>query len=933
MQTVNSLAERLDMTAEDAVEKLRYMLFEVDGADTPITDEQVDLLIDVDEDPDIAEKVREKKLKEIEKKEKRTKRLQDAAKKAAADRRAAKKLEDEAEKEKEKIRAAQAEAGIESPPEEVVAVLPQAEEEAATFAEILPEEPELAGLAKHTQAQADAVASPTLADEALQREREEAEKEKESIIIGSAMEHTDRSIDFVRADGTRVDLPEVEVPAKESAEPVEEEEEKKGVLAEAEKLQEQEERRAKKPRPLPKPDAAVVAEVIKRAQERQARGGRPPSPAGGGAAKPRRGVTGKTARKKAKKAERARAEDDLRRSAAAAVREYQAGGLPGQAPKKRRRRRRDEDSGAEIEETVTIEIEDTISVEDLAEKMEMGVSDLILDLMDLNILATKNQLLTLDIVKQVAEPHGIIVESAIPEEADLLVEEPDAPEDLKPRAPVITVMGHVDHGKTSFLDYVRRANVAEGEVGGITQHIAAYDVETRNGRVVFLDTPGHEAFTQMRARGAQATDVVVLVVAADDGVMPQTIEAIDHARAAEVPIVVAVNKCDKANAEPDRLRQELTRFELVDEAWGGKTIMRNISAKTGDGIDELMEMLVLEAEMLELKANPNRDARGVVIESEISRGQGPVAWVLIQKGTLRPGDVFLCGRTHGRVRNMINSRGEQVQEVGPSTPVCVTGFDAPPDAGDTFVIVKDERAARMLAEKRITHEKQKQGGAAKHITLEDFHERLKAGEKRNLNIVLKADVQGSMDVMNTTLSKIGNDEVRVEIVHSGVGGINESDVLLASASDAVIIGFHVTANARVQKMAEQEGVDIRTYRIIYEAMDAVRRALEGLLKPEEKEVITGHAQVRQVFRSSSLGNIAGCYITDGEVERSSRVRVLRDDVIVYAGSLGSLRRGRDDVRLAATGFECGIKLANYEDIKEGDVIEAFRVDEVAKKLT
>ncbi len=914
MQTVNSLAERLDMSAEAAVEKLRYMLFDVEGADTPISDEQVDLLIDVDDDPEIAERVRAEKLKEIEKKEKRTKRLQDAAKKAAASRRTAKKKEEEAKAEAEAAEAA----------------LPTGEE-AAPIAEILPEEPEAAEPAAHEEAASVAA-----------RKKAHDEAEREAIIIGSAIEHADRTVDFVRADGTRVDLPEVEVPVREATEVIEDEADDEGAIAEAVKLQEETDRRATKARPLPKPDPAVVAEVIKRAQERQARGEQRPvvqsaGPAAAGplpGKTPRKGLTGKTARKKAKRAERARAEEDLRRSAAAAVREYQAGGLPGQAPKKRRRRRHDEEAGgAEVEEHGAIQVEETISVESLAEQMDLGVSDLILDLMDLNILATKNQMLSIDVVRQVAERHGFEVESAIPEEADLLADEPDAPETLVSRAPVITVMGHVDHGKTSFLDYVRRANVAEGEVGGITQHIAAYDVETKNGRVVFLDTPGHEAFTQMRARGAQATDVVVLVVAADDGVMPQTIEAIDHARAAEVPIVVAVNKCDKANAEPDRLRQELTRFELVDEAWGGKTIMRNVSAKTGDGIEALMEMLVLEAEMLELKANPNRDARGVVIESEISRGQGPVAWVLVQKGTLRVGDVFLCGKTSGRVRNMITSRGEHVHEAGPSTPICVTGFDMPPDAGDTFIVLKDERAARSLAEKRIAHEKQKQGAAARHITLEDFHERLKAGEKTNLNIVVKADVQGSVDVMNSSLSKLGNEEVRVEIVHSGVGGINESDVLLASASDAVIIGFHVTANARVQKMAEQEGVDIRTYRIIYEAMDAVRRALEGLLKPEEKEVITGHAQVRQVFRSSSLGNIAGCYITDGDVERTARVRVLRDDVIVYEGTLGSLRRGRDDARTVATGFECGIKLANFEDIKEGDVIEAFRVEEVAKKLS
>jgi len=494
------------------------------------------------------------------------------------------------------------------------------------------------------------------------------------------------------------------------------------------------------------------------------------------------------------------------------------------------------------------------------------------------------------------------------------------------------VMGHVDHGKTTLLDAVRSANVAESEAGGITQHIAAYDVPIKEGRVVFLDTPGHEAFTHMRARGAKITDVVVLVVAADDGVMPQTIEAIDHAKAAEVPIVVAINKCDKPDAQPDRIRQELTHYGLLDQQWGGKTVMHNISAKSKQGVDELMELLWLEAELLELKANPNKRARGAVIESEITRGMGPVAWVLVQNGTLRVGDVFLAGESYGRVRTLINARGEHIQEAGPSSPVVVTGFNAPPEAGTSFVVVKEERIARAIAEKRAELSKQKQGAVVRHITLEDFHERMMAGEKKQLNIVLKADVQGSVDVLQDSLAKLGNDNVQIAFVHAGVGGINESDVMLASASDAVIIGFHVTAGAKVKKIAEQEGVDIRTYRVIYEATADVHAALEGMLAPEMRETIAGHAEIREVFRSSALGNIAGCYVTDGEVFRAAPARLLRDNVVVYEGKLQSLRRQKDDVRVVATGLECGIKLENFDDIKVGDVIEVFRVESVAQVL-
>ncbi len=944
MQTIASLAERLDMTAEEAVEKLRFMMFEIEGVDSVISDDEIDLLIDVDDDPSVAERTREAKLKEIEKAKKRTERLKQAAKKAAAKRKAAaakKKASASKAKAKTKAKAkakakTKAKAKVEGSAEE-----PEAAEAEEAKAELLVEasgEPEEAAVIEAVE-EPKTAAKPAkkpkaeiLPPKPPEEEAEAEEGEGPGFTIGHAIEHDAHSVEVVRADGTHLtNVPEVEIPESEAAdEVVEEEEEEHGLLAEAERRQEEEERRKAKvaaARPLPKPDPAVVAEVIRRASERARKAQAAPRGAVG--------KTGKTARKRQKKAEKVRQEQEMRKQAAAAVRSFQADGSPGLGAKRRKRRRRDDDSAAIAEDFVqpkVIEVEESMTVEELAGAMEMGVNDLILELMEFDILASKNQTLDIEMIRKITEDTEFEIRAVIPQEAELYAEEPDDPAELLPRAPVVTVMGHVDHGKTTLLDRVRSAHVAEGEAGGITQHIAAYEARVGDGRVVFLDTPGHEAFTQMRARGASVTDVVVLVVAADDGVMPQTLEAIDHAKAAEVPIVVAVNKCDKPDAQPDRIRQELAQHDLLDEKWGGKTVMRDISAKMGEGVDELMELLVLETEMLELKASPNKRARGAVLEAELNRSMGPVAWLLVQAGTLHVGDVVLAGSAYGRVRAMQNSRGDNVEEAGPATPVAVTGLNSLPDAGDVFVAVPDERVARAVATQREQLARRKQGPAVRHITLEDFHERMLAGEKRELNVVLKADVQGSVDVLESSLAKVGNEEVHVSLVHTGVGSINESDVLLASASDAVVIGFHVTANAKVQKMAEQEGVDIHTYRVIYEAIEDVRKALEGLLAPEKREVVTGHVEIREVFRSSALGNIAGCYVQDGEVNRASLIRVVRDGVVVYEGKIQSLRRGREDVRDVQSGFECGIKVEKFEDIKVGDILEAYRVDSVAKTL-
>lgn len=917
MQTVASMAERLDMSAEEAVEKLRYLLFDVESPESQITDEQCDLLIDIDDDPALAEEYRKKRLAEEKKAQQRAERARKASeakkKKAAAKKKADAKPKDEAED----------------------GASETAEAEPVTVVEIL-EEPEAPESPAEILPASEEAAAPAAPKAAKPKAEKRKPKEEPTIIIGSAVDREERVVEIVRADGSHVDVPEIEI-EEPAVEPEEDEEtESTGLLAEAERRQEEEERRASK-RPVPRPDPAVVAEVIRKAAERKEQARVKPKTtshrqvvtAGAGVQKK---ATGKTARKRQKRQEKMRHEEELRRNAAAAVREYQAGLAGGAKKRKRRRTREEEGEGIEEIEKQIVEVSESITVEQLAEQMEVPVNDIILELMDHNILATKNQILDLELVRQLAESRGFEVEVVIPEEEELFADEPDDPKDLVLRAPVITVMGHVDHGKTSLLDVVRRASVAEGEAGGITQHIAAYDASIGSGRVVFLDTPGHEAFTQLRARGAKVTDVVVLVVAADDGVMPQTVEAIHHARAAEVPIVVAVNKIDKPDAQPDRIRQELAQHDLLDEQWGGKTVIKNISAKTGEGIDELMELLALEADLLELKANPNKPARGTVIESEISRGQGPVAWVLVQNGTLRVGDAFLCGDTYGRVRTMINSRGETVREAGPSTPVVVTGFDSLPDAGQKFISVKDERVARSVAEKRAELARRKEAAPMPHITLEDFHARLMAGEHHELNIVLKSDVQGSMETLVASLAKVGNEEVGVSVVHAGVGNINESDVMLASASKAVILGFNVSANPKVQKLAEQEGVDIRLYQIIYELIENVRKALEGMLTPDQAEVITGHAEIRAVFSSSAIGNIAGCYVLDGEIQRNSLARVKRGDEVMHESKIATLRRNRDDVRTVASGYECGIKVDGFEGIQEGDIIETYRLESVAKKL-
>jgi len=603
---------------------------------------------------------------------------------------------------------------------------------------------------------------------------------------------------------------------------------------------------------------------------------------------------------------------------------------------KRRHHRREREEGAAVgveEAPRVIRVSEFISVAELAGQLEVKPTEVIQVCLQLGIMANINRRLDKDSIMAVADEFGYAVEfvSELGEETEEVEEEAG---DLKPRPPVVTIMGHVDHGKTSLLDYIRKTNVIAGEAGGITQHIGAYEVELPNGqKITFLDTPGHEAFTAMRARGAQATDLVVVVVAADDRVMPQTIEAIDHARAANVPILVAINKIDLPAANVDMVRQDLAKQNLLAEDWGGKTIVVPISAKLGTGVDKLLEMILLQAEILELKADPLKPARGVVIESRVEQGRGIVATVLVQKGTLRVGDAFVAGSQSGKVRAMNNERGGRVLAAGPSTPVEILGWSGAPQAGDTFAAMMDEREARELATKRGQLQREQEFRLHRHVTLTDLYSQIKAGSVGELLVVLKADVDGSVEALEDSLTKLTTEEVKLRVIHRGVGQISESDVLLAAASNAVIIGFHVKPDPKASELAAKEKVDLRLYEIIYEAVADVKNAMSGLLKPEIRESVIGSAEVRQIFNTTKAGTIAGCKVVSGAIQRSARARLLREGANVWDGKIDSLRRFKDDVREVAAPLECGIGLEGRDDVKVNDVIEAYVLEEFARRLS
>ena len=582
------------------------------------------------------------------------------------------------------------------------------------------------------------------------------------------------------------------------------------------------------------------------------------------------------------------------------------------------------------EQKIHVLIPDEITVGQLAERMRRPATEVIKKLMLLGIMASVNETIDFDTASLIVEEMGGTFEKEVILTAEdvLFNDEPDTEEQLKPRSPVVVVMGHVDHGKTSLLDTIRNTNVTDGEFGGITQHIGAHRVRVGDRKITFLDTPGHEAFTAMRARGAMVTDIAILVVAADDGIMPQTIEAINHAKAAEVSIIVAINKIDKEGANPDKVKQELTEHGLVPEEWGGDTICVEVSAKKGTNIDELLEMVLLVADMRELKANPDRAARGTVIESKLDKGRGPVATVLVQNGTLRVGDIVVAGTAVGHVRAMNDDKGRSVKKAGPSIPVEILGLSEVPEGGDLFYAVDDERKAREVVENRKFKEKQSRQQKAAAISLDNLFEHIEEGKIKDLNIIVKADVQGSVEAVTQSLTRISNDEVRVNVIHGAVGAVTESDVMLASASGAIIVGFNVRPTPGAVTSAENAEVDIRLYRVIYDAIEDIEKALKGMLEPTFREAIIGHAEIRTTFRVSGVGTIGGAYVTDGKIQRNSKVRVVRDGIVIHEGELGSLKRFKDDAKEVNSGYECGLSIDKFNDIKDGDVVEAYVMEQV-----
>ncbi|MFN7045471.1 MAG: translation initiation factor IF-2 [Flavobacterium sp.] len=632
-------------------------------------------------------------------------------------------------------------------------------------------------------------------------------------------------------------------------------------------------------------------------------------------------------------------EEDVKNQIKETLERLQGKGNKSKSAKYRRdkrdshRQRVDDELQAQEEGSRTLKVTEFVTVGEIASLMDVPITKVIGTCMSLGIMVTMNQRLDAETLSIVADEFGFELEFITTdiEEATVVVE--DNAEDLVHRAPIVTVMGHVDHGKTSLLDYIRKANVIAGESGGITQHIGAYGVILENGeKITFLDTPGHEAFTAMRARGAQVTDIAIIVIAADDDIMPQTKEAISHAQAAGVPMIFAINKVDKPAANPEKIKEQLAGMNLLVEDWGGKYQSHDISAKQGTGVAELLEKVLLEAEVLELTANPKKPALGTVVEAQLDKGKGYVSTILVQAGTLRIGDYVLAGKNHGKIRAMFDERGHQIKEAGPSTPVSVLGLDGAPTAGDKFNVYEDEREAKQIASKRTQLQREQSVRTQKHITLAEIGRRIALGQFKELNIILKGDVDGSVEALSDSFSKLSTEEIQINIIHKGVGAITESDVLLASASDAIIIGFNVRPQGNAKQLAEKEEIDIRNYSIIYDAIDDLKDAMEGMLSPEMKEEITGTAEIREIFKVSKVGTIAGCMITDGKILRSTKIRLIREGVVIYTGELATLKRFKDDVKEVSKGYDCGMQIKNYNDIREYDLIEGFHEVEVKKKL-
>ncbi|ACV67792.1 translation initiation factor IF-2 [Desulfohalobium retbaense] len=809
----------------------------------------------------------------------------------------------------------------ESEPEPQPAEEPEAEPEAAAEAAAAEPQPEPAPTAR--------IVEPPHADE----EPEEGEPEAEEPEAEEP-QHPEETTQAEPAQDTGVAQEPQETEETIQEQPAEDSEEP----SETEAGKKKKKKRKKKPE---SPAVKVISKPEVTAEEPA------PSPAPAEAAD-----TEAASKKKKKKDKRvvdfsstpAEAEPQDKRKASTQWKKKKSAGVKDKTGGKERRpgRKRQQQGGkAEPVRPTTqptkaskrkIKIDEAIRLGDLARQLGVKVQELIKSLMQLGIMATINQSLDIETATVLAEEFGYEVEKVgFSEDEFILPKEEDNPEALEPRWPVVTIMGHVDHGKTSLLDAIRESKITTKEAGGITQHIGAYYVGTDRGELVFLDTPGHEAFTAMRARGAQVTDIVILVVAADDGVMDQTREAINHSKAAGVPLIVAVNKMDKENADPERVKRELAEFDLVPEEWGGDTIYAYVSAKSHSGLDDLLEMVLLQAEVQELKANPAKRARGHIVEAKLDKGRGAVGTVLVQEGTLHHGDAFVCGLYHGKVRALFNDRGKNIKSAGPSMPVEVQGFDGVPEAGDEFVAVQDDKVARRIAEERQTKQREKDLAKETKVTLESFMAAKADEEVKSLNLVIKADVQGSLEACIEAVRKLSTDEVKVEIIHGGTGSISESDIMLASASSAVLIGFNVRPTARIKDIAEQEKVDIRFYDVIYQMVNEVKDAMAGMLAPVVKEVYLGQAEVRDTFSVPKVGTVAGCMVVDGKLQRNAHTRLLRDGVVIYTGKIDSLKRFKDDAKEVQKGFECGVGLENFNDIKSGDIIEAF--EEVQEKAT
>lgn len=772
----------------------------------------------------------------------------------------------------------------EKPKEEKVAPVEKAEEPAPSKEEKKVEE-------KKPEVKKPEVKKPE------EKKAEEASKEEEKEEESSTVTTKYQKLSGPNFTGEKIDLSQFKKPAKK----------KDDKKAEAEKDKRKKRRRR-------------ISKDVKGA----------PGATGGGAGKSR----GKRTRPVTKEEP---SEEEVQKQVRETLEKLQGKSGKGKGAKYRRTKRdthRQRTEEAQMEEdNKVLKVTEFVTVSEVATMMDVPVTKIISACMSLGMMVTMNQRLDAETLSIVADEFGYEVEFVTADLDETKEEQPENPEDLKPRAPIVTVMGHVDHGKTSLLDYIRKENVIAGESGGITQHIGAYGVELENGqKIAFLDTPGHEAFTAMRARGAQVTDIAIIVIAADDDVMPQTKEAISHAQAAGVPIVFAINKSDLPTANPEKIKEKLAGMNLLVEDWGGKVQSHDISAKTGLGVKELLEKVLLEAEILELQANPDKLATGTVVEAYLDKGRGYVSTILVQAGTLKIGDYVLAGKHSGKIKAMHDERGKEVKEAGPSTPVSILGLDGAPQAGDKFKVMLDEREAKDIAAKRTQLQREQSVRTQRHITLDEIGRRIALGDFKELNIILKGDVDGSVEALTDSFQKLSTEEIQVNIIHKGVGAITESDVLLASASDAIIIGFNVRPAGNARMVAEKEEIDIRTYSIIYDAINDLKDAMEGMLSPVMKEEITGNAEIREIFKVSKVGSIAGCMVTDGKIYRNSQIRLIRDGVVVYTGVLASLKRFKDDVKEVSKGYDCGLQIKNYNDIKEGDVVEAFQEVAVKKKL-